>query len=172
MYLIIITTFFYTAFAHRLAFLAQNLLKSNKNNKNMPYVLHTCAHSMSSTSSRYSEDVPVYEKLTLYTVSQKSSHLSALCNCQILTNFQKFCIAGTRTKFAIKPFDINHFTLGMLLMLNPRPELLMLSSLLKCNVEWVLQQISYALQQCKKSENRLRFDSCREFKGGNFFGTL
>jgi len=38
----------------------------------------------------------------LYTVSQKSSHLRTLCNCQILTNYQIFCAIGKRMKFATK----------------------------------------------------------------------
>ena len=38
-------------------------------------------------------------------------------------------------------------------------------------VVWVLQQISYASQQCKNFENLLIFDKVTEFKGGNFFET-
>jgi len=38
------------------------------------------------------------------------------------------------------------------------------------NVVLVLYQISYAFQQCKNLENRLRFDKVnRELKGENFF---
>ena len=38
------------------------------------------------------------------------------------------------------------------------------------NVVWVVYQISYAFQQCKNFENRLRFDKVTEsLKVGTFF---
>ena len=52
----------------------------------------------------------------IYTVSQKKfPPLNSLQLCQILTDFQNFCTARKRMKFATKPCDITHLTLGMLL---------------------------------------------------------
>ena len=50
-----------------------------------------------------------------YSVSKKFPPLNSLQLCQIATDFQNFCTAGKRIKFAIKLHDITHLTLGVLL---------------------------------------------------------
>ena len=51
-----------------------------------------------------------------YTVSQiKFPPLNSVLLCQILTDFENFCTAGNRMKFATKAFDTTCLTLGMLL---------------------------------------------------------
>ena len=52
---------------------------------------------------------------TVHCVSKKFPPLNSLQLCQILTDFQIFCTAGKRMKFATKSFDMTHLTLGTLL---------------------------------------------------------
>jgi len=53
--------------------------------------------------------------IIVHCVSKKFPPLNCLWLCQILTDFQNFCTAGKRMKFAIKLYYTSHLTLGMLL---------------------------------------------------------
>ena len=54
--------------------------------------------------------------IILQCVSKKFPPFNSLLLCQILTDFQNFCSAGKRMKFAIQiPYDVTHLTLGTLL---------------------------------------------------------
>jgi len=50
------------------------------------------------------DDITVLNMEIIYTVSQKNVPTFKLCNfLKILTDFQNFCTAGKRMKFATKP---------------------------------------------------------------------
>ena len=95
----------------------------------------------------------------LHCVSKKFPPLNSVQLCQILTDFQNFCTAGKRMKFATKP------------MRQYPPHLRHVATL-----PWEIKNSNFlqirfpAMQKVWKSVKI--WQSYREFKGGNFFETL